>query len=1280
MIKAHFIRNAIRAVVIAACLFCALSCLRETLEPLSGDPYLKLVVNVPGASPSTKAPVSGREDNDGRDNNGPTDQRMLHDVYALIFNADGSVLKYAVKMTLIDGENTDVYQTYGATLLVGETKVEVSMWILANMEQNGFSEESIYGLLGKSKDEVQSELVYAYDYALNEDGQTLTGWDLSEHCLPMWGEAYLTRGESTFTIDPTADDPEITVYGDLYRAVAKMGFSVNIDEDSSFGDFTLKEVYVYYANDRGAVIPDVDNVPTAAGQYTTPDVPSSAAAFSKENPIKYIVNGDDGIGSGEEWLNEIFLCESDNLNSETKLVVVVGGTLAPLGVSDADEMSYYRIDMATSEDGDFDIIRNHSYIINIRSVTNPGTSDPDPDRATDGLVVEIEDYVEEDMRGINTQYTLTVNQSAFSFNGQGSDLFNLEVDSENVDWQWDYGDKKIYYVFGDDVFYVISGESSMTVYNLDGDVVDDDSKIGYSDSGKYVYYIFTDDDGNTQHTLLNWMDIAEYPSNTNLHGQFDLVAEPNVNETSLAKSAYIYITAGSIKKKIQFVQNIGATANSVIITKAGDYYLNVTLRGNGNETDEEGDDISFNLGSTIDVTKIKYVQIIWETADNLVQIYDDEDYLQATGCIKFHVNDINLSQFGNWTGSVFKEHNGGNALIGAFDEEGTVLWSWHIWVIPDYTDGIKTEVWNTGYEFMDRNLGAYTNYPGSASFGLLYQWGRKDPFIGAYREDRQRDYHLVPKQYTKLYSHPVTGEQFEWVDFDDSVYGENDERDILTHDIQNPTQILDDGLLSEKHNITAAHGLWGTSSADPTETELGKKTMWDPCPDGYRVPTLNALTIEDGHNNMWYYSYDQQVGMASVEHAYYTSRYVPVKYGDSYACKDIYTASFVSDAPFYGFWLDYDGRYGFESTFELYNDTGYGVNYYYDDMTPAQLDACGWISPYSASNPGKPANVTWLPLSGIYNGTMDHFGRAGLTDRIGMGSAAPYLPASSLQVTSVLWGNSPTPYNESYPGGLLLHGTEGAYAPHYLSNDEMTTYQYSAGTYSGGPSEIATEGKGYWTTDDTGYSTTVSGYWAGTSEAGYWFGFGDFPTPTKDVSGDWVYDDDYWYDENGESGSGRHFHSFCEQEISTLANPSYAASIRCIVDKDALHVDSNKIYVDADLETEVEDTVLDLYQNEITEDHSGREFGRSDYEIDIFVYSLESWQVSNPGARWISVSPVSGNSTGESGKVDTLVIKYNTSATEPSVGDKAVISVKFLSGVTITVTVQYAGESLINYV
>ncbi len=100
----------------------------------------------------------------------------------------------------------------------------------------------------------------------------------------------------------------------------------------------------------------------------------------------------------------------------------------------------------------------------------------------------------------------------------------------------------------------------------------------------------------------------------------------------------------------------------------------------------------------------------------------------------------------------------GNAVIAAYNDvkcEGDIIWSWHIWVTQEdptnignaityYTyqwdgDGIygyETGVARVpGYGCMPCNLGALASVPTDetgdgtiSTYGLLYQWGRKDPF------------------------------------------------------------------------------------------------------------------------------------------------------------------------------------------------------------------------------------------------------------------------------------------------------------------------------------------------------------------------------------------------------------------------------------------------------------------------------------------------------------------------------------------------------------------------
>lgn len=77
----------------------------------------------------------------------------------------------------------------------------------------------------------------------------------------------------------------------------------------------------------------------------------------------------------------------------------------------------------------------------------------------------------------------------------------------------------------------------------------------------------------------------------------------------------------------------------------------------------------------------------------------------------------------------------GNALLGGYDDDGNLLWCWHLWIAEYDPDAAGGTVIFNGSEMMTRNLGALASSNGTtdnilASFGLYYQWGRPTPFIG----------------------------------------------------------------------------------------------------------------------------------------------------------------------------------------------------------------------------------------------------------------------------------------------------------------------------------------------------------------------------------------------------------------------------------------------------------------------------------------------------------------------------------------------------------------------
>ncbi len=153
----------------------------------------------------------------------------------------------------------------------------------------------------------------------------------------------------------------------------------------------------------------------------------------------------------------------------------------------------------------------------------------------------------------------------------------------------------------------------------------------------------------------------------------------------------------------------------------------------------------------------------------------------------------------------------GNASIAVLDTSGTILWSWHIWCSAEgWMDDVYT---NNAGTLMDRNLGATSATPDSVgALGLMYQWGRKDPFLGS----------------SSISASSLAKSTGKWTT--------NSSQQTVEYACQNPTTFIcgnewctGDGSRDSNYDLR-----W-------KDTE---KTAYDPCPVGYRVP-------KGGDNGFW---------------------------------------------------------------------------------------------------------------------------------------------------------------------------------------------------------------------------------------------------------------------------------------------------------------------------------------------------------------------------------------------------------------------------------------------
>jgi len=209
--------------------------------------------------------------------------------------------------------------------------------------------------------------------------------------------------------------------------------------------------------------------------------------------------------------------------------------------------------------------------------------------------------------------------------------------------------------------------------------------------------------------------------------------------------------------------------------------------------------------SSTTVGDVKGVKVLWETfGTNVTPSVGD----LIKGDISYSDNYITFQ-----TNDTYKE---GNALIAAYSDanctDGNVLWSWHIWL----TDQPEEQVYNNNAGIMmDRNLGATSATPGDVhALGLLYQWGRKDPFLSG-KSILSND---LPAESTLSWPTPVET---------------NAQNGTIEYAISHPTTYI-------KHKYPVYDWLYNSDAS----LWNYNYTLYDPCPNGWRVPS-------GGNSGIW---------------------------------------------------------------------------------------------------------------------------------------------------------------------------------------------------------------------------------------------------------------------------------------------------------------------------------------------------------------------------------------------------------------------------------------------
>lgn len=347
------------------------------------------------------------------------------------------------------------------------------------------------------------------------------------------------------------------------------------------------------------------------------------------------------------------------------------------------------------------------------------------------------------------------------------------------------GDISMNYVEGLPSVSIITGEKSITVTPKTGATFE---------SGVYYYIVLRPITLSSGFTMT-------FETATEV-GTFNYTSKPvSIKRSIFGKKDAIDSYASFISKPTLTDLSSSGTANCYIVSAAGDYKFDASVKGNSSES----------------VGTVASVDVLWETFGT--------DVTPSVGDL---VHSVSLNE-----GYVFFSATDakGNALIAVKDSEGTILWSWHIWLVDSVEEDIFSNIYYPQYEIramMDRNLGAISKEKGDlGSYGLLYQWGRKDPFPGS---------SVLYSENQSVYSAKVsTSIREQW----QSTISEP----ISEFARKNPDCFI-------KVNTYSSTDNWGGASSSTWNVEASKP-IDDPCPVGYKMP-LGGTFIDPP--SVWYNS------------------------------------------------------------------------------------------------------------------------------------------------------------------------------------------------------------------------------------------------------------------------------------------------------------------------------------------------------------------------------------------------------------------------------------------
>jgi len=320
-----------------------------------------------------------------------------------------------------------------------------------------------------------------------------------------------------------------------------------------------------------------------------------------------------------------------------------------------------------------------------------------------------------------------------------------------------------------------------------------------------------------------------------------LVVEAPVNNGSSIKTDEIKVSASKgddskdvtlkISQRADGSIDLSAdgTANCYIAKTNGSYKFRADIKGNGGKDGKT----KYIETEGLEIKDAAYAELLWEARND------------GDRTMSYEIIDGTPAYDGGYI-SFSTGRSEGNALIAVKNAKDKVLWSWHIWVTNNdlnVHDHIGPEG-NVIAQIMDRNLGALNNTPMDINNrGMIYQMGRKDPFIPSRSPYADysgiTDYENAPEYYCS--NDP------DWNKTNTEI-GDGTGEWEMDAKFKAPATFTRPGNIpfATEHPMRFLVGYYSTSyewysyASDEDSVTPGlwgeEKTIFDPCPPGYKVP------------------------------------------------------------------------------------------------------------------------------------------------------------------------------------------------------------------------------------------------------------------------------------------------------------------------------------------------------------------------------------------------------------------------------------------------------------